>query len=451
MMNYLGIDKTLFYSLMSRSWQLVAGVATLFLVVHFMQPAEQGFFYTFRSLLNAEIFFELGLSLVILQTTSRFFSGIYEQTKKDLLEYVSDREVFLAFLKKTVFWYAVAVLIFIILLIPGGFKFFSLHHDSDSVRWKWPWISVVIGAGLNLFFIPFLSIIEGSGRILETYRFRTMQFFSGNILAWIALYYLGGLWMPVVNIWVNALVALLWLLTQHHSLFISTWRAKINAHLFSWKKEVWPMQWRLAFSWMSGFFISQIFTPLLFYYQGPVVAGKMGISLTIASMLSLVCLTWVSTRSATMGKLIARSDWQELNTLFFRIFWQSTILFVSAALIISMIMFESRGSWLELRLLSWQEMLLLLSATLGSHIVGALALYLRAYKKDPFMPFSILGAILLGSSAWFSAAEWGSLGVCMCIFLVNIGFGLPSGVWLWVHCKRKWQPSEMTSTLASEI
>lgn len=450
MMNFLGMDKALFYSLLSRGWQLAAGVVTLFLVVHCMQPVLQGFFYTFRSLLNIELFFELGLSLVILQTTSRFFTIGSEQAHKDLLSCVSDKPNFLAFVKKTVYWYAIAVLIFIALLIPGGFAFFSLHENAAHVHWQWPWVFVVMGAGTNLALLPFLAVIEGSGRILSTYRFRTVQFISGNLLAWFALYYLGGLWMAVFNVWTNAVIAIAWLLIQYRPLFISAWTAKINSALFSWKKEIWPMQWRIAFSWMSGFFISQIFTPLLFYYQGPVVAGKMGISLAIMSMLSIVCLTWVSTRSAIMGKIIAQSDWLGIDALFSKIFWQSVSVFVLLGSLIALVVFENRDTWLGQRLLNSEEIILLLLATLASHIVGALALYLRAYKKDPFMPLSIIGAVLLGSAGWLTAAKWGSSGVCWSIFIINVAYGLPTGIWLWSMCKRKWQVLELSPTLTSE-
>ena len=42
----------------------------------------------------------------------------------------------------------------------------------------------------------------------------------------------------------------------------------------SWRKEVFPMQWKIALSFMSGYFVFQLFTPVLFHYQGAEVASQ---------------------------------------------------------------------------------------------------------------------------------------------------------------------------------
>ena len=40
----------------------------------------------------------------------------------------------------------------------------------------------------------------------------------------------------------------------------------------SWKHEIWPFQWRIAVSWMSGYFIFDLINPVAFYFCGPVDA-----------------------------------------------------------------------------------------------------------------------------------------------------------------------------------
>ena len=42
----------------------------------------------------------------------------------------------------------------------------------------------------------------------------------------------------------------------------------------SYMKEIFPNQWKIALSWVSGYFIFHFFNPVLFA-EGPVVAGQM--------------------------------------------------------------------------------------------------------------------------------------------------------------------------------
>ena len=41
----------------------------------------------------------------------------------------------------------------------------------------------------------------------------------------------------------------------------------------AWRREILPFQWRISVSWMSGYFIFQLFTPMLFTNQGAVAAN----------------------------------------------------------------------------------------------------------------------------------------------------------------------------------
>ena len=67
MLNYMGVDRPVAYTLVSRGWGLLSGLVTLLLVVRYLTPDEQGYYYTFASLLAMQILFELGMSVVVMQ------------------------------------------------------------------------------------------------------------------------------------------------------------------------------------------------------------------------------------------------------------------------------------------------------------------------------------------------------------------------------------------------
>ncbi len=55
---------------LARGWASLAGLVTVALIARFLSPAEQGYYYTFGSLIALQIVFELGFSFVILQMAS---------------------------------------------------------------------------------------------------------------------------------------------------------------------------------------------------------------------------------------------------------------------------------------------------------------------------------------------------------------------------------------------
>ena len=66
----LGLDRAIGFTVLARFWGSLAGLITVALIARFLSPAEQGYYYTFGSLVALQIVFELGFSFVILQMAS---------------------------------------------------------------------------------------------------------------------------------------------------------------------------------------------------------------------------------------------------------------------------------------------------------------------------------------------------------------------------------------------
>ena len=60
-LNWFGIDRPIAYAIASHVWRVIAGPVGLFLVATFLTRIEQGYYYTFASILGLAVFFELGL------------------------------------------------------------------------------------------------------------------------------------------------------------------------------------------------------------------------------------------------------------------------------------------------------------------------------------------------------------------------------------------------------
>ncbi len=436
------MDTSLRYALGTRVWQALSSCIILLLILKGTQPSEQGLYYTFASLANLQFFFELGLSFVILQSTPHYFKSITWGVRGALLGPKSELATLLAFMQKSIRIYAVLAALFVLVMVPLGLVFFSMKQDLHGATIPVAWVLLVLGMTVNLLCAPWLAVLEGSGKVTEIYRFRLKQLIVANILAWVVFFLTNALFIIVVNTWITALTTVGWLIWTHRPFLRMVADAMFKPVFFSWRREMWPMQWRIAVSWISGYFLNQIFTPLLYYYKGAVVSGQMGISLSLATMLGLFSITWVTVRSPKMGALAAQSDRKNLDRIFLTAFWQSTFIFILGALSMLGLGFVLREHAMMTRFLPWFEMAVLLLGYLFVHIIGGLSLYLRAHRIELFMPLSVVGAALITISAWYGAVHYGSLGVVWSILIVNACYGFPSAWWLWVKFKQKWRDND---------
>lgn len=436
-----GIDKAIFYSIGLRAWQLFTGPLTLFFIAKYFTPAQQGFYYTFGSILTMQMFFEMGLSFVIIQFTSHEFAGL--RWKK--MGAVSGQNItrFKALLAKSFFWYAVISILFFLIIAPWGNYFFGLKAHDLSFEWRTPWNLLVLLTTLNLLLTPLLAIIEGSGRVQEIYRLRFTQNIFGTALAWLIIVSGGGLYNALAVAFTNAAISFFWLYTRNKALLriASSWRTfkKLKTSTsFSWSTEVWPMQWRIAISWVASYFIYQISVPIIFYYHGSTMAGQLGMTLTITSMITVMGQAWLNAKTPIFGRLVATQNWPELDQLFYKIVFQSTAFILLTCLGLIAFTFVFRNFIIVHRLLSLSQITLLAASAIFNHLINCFGQYLRSHKREPFMVPAIISAFLFGSTGWYFGKQYSINGLIITFLLLNILWGFPAAIFLWLKAKKDW-------------
>jgi len=436
----LGIDRAIGFTILARGWASVAGLVTIALIARFLSPAEQGYYYTFGSLIALQVVFELGFSLVILQMASHERAHLTFSPGGLITGNSVSHARLASVLQKTVRWYTGAAAILAVFLLTVGSHFFSTgQHSAASVSWRLPWYAAAIAATFTFQLDPLLSFMEGCGFVPNVARLRLVQAVCGSTLAWLALVFHHGLFAPAMIIASNAGVALLWLV-QKRDLLLPLMRHNPGEHRIQWMKEVWHFQWRIAVSWLSGYFIFQLYNPVLFKFRGPVVAGQMGMSLALTGALLTVAISWVNTKAAPFGSLIARKEYAELDRLFFQSVKQSFAVCVVGALTV----------WIGAVYMNWANLpfahrlldplslgILLVTAPLNV-LIFAEATYLRAHKQEKFLLNAVLGAILVGSSTYFLGKSYGALGVVIGSLLVGVFMGLPLGTYTFLKYRRLW-------------
>ena len=447
----LGVDRAIAFTVLARGWSSLAGIGTLTLIARFLSPAEQGFYYTFYSLVAMQIVFELGFSVVILQAASHEAAHLHIAPNGAVTGPEQAHARLASVLQKSVRWYTVAAALMFFTLVPVGLAFFrhaAARPGVQAVRFGLPWALVVLASSCTFQIDPLFSFLEGCGYVPEVARTRLRQSVAGTLLGWSAFLLHRGLFAPGCMILGQAAMgaALVW---TKRDLLLPLLRHATAAFRIDWHAEVWPFQWRIAVSWLAGYLTAQLFNPILMSFRGPVEAGQMGMSLNVCGTLSSMAIAWMNTKASPFGRMIARKDYETLDRTFFRALWQSTAAAVLACSIVWLAFaylhlrgVRVHGILLASRLLPPLPLALLFFGTVGNIVVFAEALYLRAHKQEKFMVNSIAGALYTAPLAYL-LGRWhspygGAWGIAAAYAVGTLLIGLGYGTYTFLRWRRIW-------------
>lgn len=439
LLRLLGLDSAILLTIAGRGWSVLLGPVTVWIIAHYLSPAEQGFYYTFSSILAAKVFFELGLGNVLVSFVSHEKAHLDWNAAGGLEGADAALQRLASLLKKALRFYFLASFGILVVIAPIGLHFLSSGQNEVVSAWRLPWILLCLAAGLSLLNAPLLSLLEGCGLVAQIARVRLIATISMTSVTCCSLYWGAGLYAAPLAAWTCWLVELAWLVAKKRRVLLQVGQTQGTAQI-SWRKEVWPMQWRMAISFLSSYFMYQLFNPLLFYYVSPEEAGRMGMSSNLVSAALTIGLAWVNTKAAPMGQLVAQKKWPELDALFFRSLAQSlTVLIgVLGVLLGGILLLRKWEHPLADRFLSTGPLLFLVLATIGNHVLFGMATYLRAHKRDPMLGLSILSGVLISGGCWLLVRCCGILGMTSWYALICWVIGVGYGSWVFRSCRQRW-------------
>ena len=442
----IGVDKAIAYSSGARVIGAFTGVASVFFITSFLTGVEQGFYYTFGSLLAMQVFFELGLTGIMTQYVAHEASHL--QLDENLnyqgeRRYVSRLASLVHFCVK---WYAVIALIVVIFLLVVGFIYFNKYGEAqtEQVEWRWPWLLICLATGIKLFQSPFTSIITGLGFVKEVSKISFWQQLLLPLCSWLGLAV--GLKLYVVGIG-YLLTVLIWFFYVNRYGFVkllaNLWKEKIEEKV-SYMKEIFPYQWRIALSWISGYFIFQLFNPVLFATEGAVIAGQMGLTLTALNAIQAFSMSWLNTKVPLYSGLIARKEYVQLDEIFNKTLKQMVficacllICFILVILLLRVTQLQINGQVFADRFLDLWPMMLMVVPVFLQQFVACWSTYLRCHKQEPFLVNSIVAGVLCMLSTLVFGKHFGLYGVTIGYCAIKIAL-FPWGYYIYKTKKNEW-------------
>ena len=438
LLKWLEVDRAVMFAVLSKVWSLFAAPITLLLISLYLKPEVQGLYYTFLSLVAMQSFVELGFCIVITQFASHEWAGLYLDDSGFISGDERARQRLISLGRLVFKWYACASIIFVLLVGGGGYLFLSQSPDL-GISWKGPWFSLMVVAGLQLWALPFLSLLEGCNQVHTIYRFRFVQGVFISLAMWMAMSLDFGLWMAIAGVGAGLIATLYLILIVYRKFFqpFFTFKPEQEIH---WKEEIWPMQWRLALGGSMGYFMVSIYTPVMFHYHGPVVAGQMGMTWQLVAALGSLAMAWVATKVPRFGILVAKKNYTELDRFFFRTSGISMGVISLGAVLLWLLVYGLNyfEHPLAQRLLSPLPFGLFIVGTVLGQIAQCQSAYLRAHKKEPFLLYSFVYGLLNGIVVWFLGSRFGAIGASVGYLSVMTLVSVPLGSYIWITCRRKW-------------
>lgn len=393
-----GIVKTILF----RSWNIVAGGVTLLLIPIFLSKEIAGYYFTFNSVVLLQVFFELGLSSVIVVKSAALFSN---QMKSGAIEadnfYVNKIRILV---KALALYYLGIALLFLVVSVPVGYYIFSSR--VSQVVWLTPLLALLFFTAINLFLSFLLSLEEGAGNVDKVAHLRLIQSIIGHAGFWVTII-LGGQLYATLCIPIASIVFTLRFLLRTDSVlrkYNINYSAlkQLRGGGFSWKNDIFSLQWKIALSWASGYFIFQLYTPFIFKYYGAEVAGQVGYSLSIFNAILTLSQGFVAASTPRYISYIANADFPSFN----RAFNSHAILsvFANGFLVVLFIsgfsLFIGELPSISGRLLDLSCLLAIGASTFSQSMILAMATYMRAFGDEPMLIPSVVGALITPVIIW---------------------------------------------------
>jgi hypothetical protein len=250
-----------------------------------------------------------------------------------------------------------------------------------------------------------ITIYEAIGKILEVAIIRVLQ-----SLIFITILYLGsknfqiGIEALPWAIIGSVIPGIFWLLLIFYR------NININKNTVSeikWKKDIYPLQWRVGVSWISGYFIFQ--APIIYIYKniGPVEAGQLGLSLQIFQAITSFASLILTTKTKQWAKLSINKKINELKNDY----WRVAIISIGFVLMISIVL-RVLGevnpyiteAYLS-RIVGTENWIVLTMASIANQLFFSMNYFFRAQGREPL---------------WFVAAMSGIAAIIAANYIIDI-------------------------------
>jgi O-antigen/teichoic acid export membrane protein len=394
------MERATVYAMANRLWGSASGLLTAAFVAFLFSAELQGYYFTFLSLLTFQTFLELGFGELLQQ----FVSHEWERNSGKLAR----------IFRFSIFWYGgMALLLFFGLGLAGSLYFRTLA-EGNAPSWELAWWLAVGATALTVLLTPVLALLEGGNQVRRVYGLRLAQGIASRVAGLLAMVSGLGLFTIAVMKGVSFIVGITGLGAEAR-LLRRLWQAPVEGEAFSYRRELLPLQWKFALTWLSGYLLYSLFTPVLFAFHGAELAGRMGMTVAAGTAISSAAFAVTATKVPSLAMLAARGAYSEMDALFRRATLSSVGIALAGAAGFLALLALAVALKLPIsgRFLPVLESAIFLGALVVQQVRMAMGSYLRAHKQEPLAALSVVEGLLALPLLTILGRELGSLGMIL--------------------------------------
>jgi hypothetical protein len=303
-----------------------------------------------------------------------------------------------------------------------GVVLFDATGEAAMLPWHAPWAAFVLATmAMQLLFLG-VAYVEGAVSVAQSWRFQAwLEGISG--LAFLAGLWTGaGLWSLAMYAAVRAAVIAAWLASRQSDF---TGAAPSGFHLADWRRDIWPYQWKVIASAFAGILLFRALTPVVLAAQGAAAAGRFGFSLALMNTWLSLTSVWPASQTARLGTALNQENLTSLRQVFRSMLAGSTAFAAAGAVVAlaSLWALQRLSTAFASGFAGLEATGFLLAAATIHHLMICIAVLLRAERRDPLLPFSIVGSVLTIGIVWL-AAHFGSLADVAAAYFASACLGL---------------------------
>jgi len=435
LINMLGIDRAIGATTATQLMRFVTGPITMLLIIRYLSPADQGFYYTFAGVAGIQVFLEAGFAVSIAQFTAKEFAGLRFNKNGFLTGKAENLSRLRSIYQKAFRYYSAMAVVLVLGIGIGGYIFFA-SQPSDEVKWQLPWVVVAICMGLQFLLTPFWAVLEGCNRVADvaTYRFwTTLVVFAASALGFLIT---ESLAVVIFTSVAGLITGYAYIFSKWRKLRLQVRRPYRRHQQVGWFNEVWGFQWRIAMVWGAKYILFFSMAPLAMALGTPALAGQVGITFQLAFFACSLASAFTNTKIPRWGTLLSSKN----HILFYHEWTRFSHLHVAASaafMTVLLAMFyvgSSLSPGISSRFLPIEVFAIFAIAMVAHALWLCFSHYFRSGRLEPYTGITISAAMVFLVLV-YSWRTWpNALGLASAFLIANI-IATISAYFIWIQKK----------------
>ena len=413
------MNKDTFWVVVFQLLKILNGLISVLLIPIFLSIEEQGIWFLILSFGSIILLFSASQNSIVVIFGAHEFKNL-KINKLEILgeiKYLDNLYSFLSFSNK----FFIKILSFIIIIV---FIFFYFYIDSSEQDYNLVFLLYLLGLYLYAINFSILSYLESFNVVQYSYMLKSILMLLLILSIIIFLVNDFGLFSLSLSFLISMSLSAGYLFYRFNNIIRNSLnsitpfkRTKEKVFLNYFKKN--------SFSMVSGFLLFQIYTPLVYYYKGSEYSGKVGLSIAIFTALFAVSISILQAKIPSVIKLIAVKKYLEAYEIYFNTAKKTFLIYILLLVLgMYLLFYVDIFNIYKVRIVEINSFLILSISWFLQLIVYILVTYVRCFKRELFIPPTIVSVIyiLISTSIILSnfSVEYIFLGL-----LSSYIFGLP--------------------------